>query len=628
MSTKIAILPENVANKIAAGEVVERPASVVKELVENSLDASAATVSVEVRAGGRRLIRVEDDGCGMSRQDSILAFERFGTSKIRTAADLERITTLGFRGEALASIASVSYVKLTTRPQDSDYGTQVVVAGGKLKRVEEVGCPKGTVVEVSRLFYNTPARRAFMASTETETFWITQVVSDYALCRPDVRFLLTHNGKRVFDAPVTEGFEQRIAAVMGPDLLRQMVDVSARDGEMVLEGYIGLPTKATAGGQRLQSLFVNRRAVRSKKVMQSVYAAYKPYLMRGRHPALVLFIDVDPARVNVNVHPTKKEVRFADEARVCDFVRSAVSRRLAEVMTGPVTEVTRMMRSGLYAPSKAKEASGPGGADLPGRRVGRKVAQRRANPRSSGLPARVAAAGPGSSEAAGANGLEPAEAAAKRPKQSAGNVPSQVSLFAEELIPIGQIDNSFIVAQSPGLLVIIDQHAAHERILYERFLRQIQLGSLPSQRLLIPAVVELSPSMHGLLLSKASLLGQMGFVIEDFGGVSIAVKSKPVPLSDEQVEEIICEIGERLAEVFSVSADGFEPLEEICALLACKAAVKAGQRLCKDEMKELLDELGRAEKPNVCPHGRPTTVELTIDQLRKSFGRTAKKKAR
>jgi len=650
VANRIEILPELVANKIAAGELVERPASVVMELVENSLDAEATEITVEVRAGGKRLIRVQDDGVGMGRDDSLLAFERFGTSKIRTAADLDNIATLGFRGEALASIASVAHVTLKTRERGAESGTIVVMRGGVLKKVEEVGCREGTLVEVSNLFYNTPARRAFLASTETEFFWVNQMVTQYALCRPEVRFVLTHNDRRVIDAAASDGLAQRIAAVLGPEVLSTMVGVSATSEELALKGHIGLPTKATASGRRLQSIFVNGRAVSSKSLQTAIYDAYRPYLMRGRHPALVLFLRVDPGQVNVNVHPTKRQVKFARRARVCQFVEQAVAETLRRTLRGPVVDVAMNLRAppvdvsapiavDLARPHREKpqnvvsekrerdapETLFPGEAEREAQ-TATIVADEVPRPTAGGeqRPASGNRQTPLSSGIEGAGQVLSAAAAARH-AQPVGEPGPALGLFGKRLVPVGQIDNSFIVAEGGGAVVIIDQHAAHERIYYEKFLRQVKLGSIPSQRLLMPMVLEMAPAVHDLLLSNRATLEPLGLELDDFGGGSIAVKSKPLLLSDDDVEQLVAEVGELMARAKKPKGLSFRPVEEMCALYACKAAIKANQPLSVPEMQELLDQLAKTEHPMTCPHGRPTTVELDLDGLRRSFLRSAKK---
>jgi len=648
VANRIEILPELVANRIAAGEVVERPASVVKELVENSLDAEATDITIEVRAGGKRLIRVQDDGVGMGRDDSLLAFERFGTSKIRTVADLDSIATLGFRGEALASIASVAHVTLKTRERGAESGTVIVIRGGVLKKVEEVGCREGTLVEVSNLFYNTPARRAFMASTDTEFFWVNQTATQYALCRPEVRFVLTHNDRRVIDAAASDGLAQRIAAVLGQEVLNTMVGVSASCEGLALKGHIGLPTRATASGRRLQSIFVNGRAVSSKPLQIAIYDAYKPYLMRGRHPALVLFLRVDPRQVNVNVHPTKRQVRFARQARVCQFVQQAVAETLRRTLRGPVVDVATNLRTppvGVSEPitidlahhdsPQTVEAEQPAhDATRLSRPDHTEAAAQKTSATTEEVPRpplrseQRSASGSGqtalSSEIQGVTQM--ASGAAARPHAQPVDEPGPtLGLFGKRLVPVGQIDNSFIVAEGGGAVVIIDQHAAHERIYYEKFLRQVKLGSIPSQRLLMPMVLEVAPAVHDLLLSKKDLLEPLGLELDDFGGGSIAVKSKPLLLSDDDVEQLVAEVGELMARSKKPKDLSFRPVEEVCALYACKAAIKANEALSVPEMQELLDQLAKTEHPMTCPHGRPTTVELDLNGLRRSFLRSAKK---
>ncbi|MBN1592166.1 MAG: DNA mismatch repair endonuclease MutL [Candidatus Coatesbacteria bacterium] len=664
MSNRIAILPELVANKIAAGEVVERPASVVKELLENSLDAEATEVTIDIMVGGKRLIRVQDNGLGMSKNDSLLAFERFGTSKVKTSEDLDSIMTLGFRGEALASISSVSQVVLMTRERGTDAGTEVIMNGGILKKVGEVGCREGTMVEVKNLFFNTPARRAFMASTDTEFFWVNQTVTQYALCRPDVGFILTHNDRKVIDAaaaseatPDSLPSKGRIASVLGHELLDKIIPISAEADDLSLSGYIGLPTKATATGKRLQSMFINRRSVSSKPLYAAIYEAYGPYLMRGRYPALILFLKVDPRTVNVNVHPTKREVKFMQQSRITDFVKKAVAEALRKTLRGPVVEVTRNLRTPSATPPEPMTIDLPEAkADPPesettettetplDQAIDAAQPDRVAPPQDS-MEARPAAEAP--RPEAICEEPEPSENLAQRtdephsrrhttdvprtqpaPAKTPTSAPAESrpdSLFSERLVPVGQIESSYVIAQGAGAVVIIDQHAAHERIYYDKFKRQVRLGRIPSQRLLMPALIETSPAMQELLLINSEMLESMGLEIDDFGGGSIAVKSKPALLSDEEVEQIVAEIGELLLQSKSVRDASFNPIDEICALYACKAAIKADRPLSMAEMQDLLDQLAETEFPMTCPHGRPTTVELDMNDLRKSFLRSGKK---
>lgn len=603
----IRVLPETVAAQIAAGEVVERPASVVKELLENALDAGATTVSVEVREGGRRLVRVADDGCGIPAGEVALAFHRYSTSKLTSATDLEAILTLGFRGEALASIASVAQVTLVTRVQGETAGSQLRVEGGQITSQESVGAPQGTMVGVENLFFNVPARRKFLRSVGTEKRHITALVTRYAMAYPAVRLRLTHDGRMAFRSPGTGKLKDALMEVYGLETVRQMLAVgepesqeAAPSGALRVRGYTGAPGLSRANRSQI-TIFVNGRWVQDRGLTYAVIQAYYTLLMTGRYPVSVILLDLPPSEVDVNVHPTKAEIRLRDREAAFGAVQRAVRRALVDsaplqtaAAVGVWTAGGGWTAAGADAPAAA---STPGAGGEPGLHTA--LASLQHGPRFQ----------PELELPGGTAGQRPA--GALESPDSQGRLPI--------LRIVGQIGAAYIVAEGPGELVLVDQHAAHERVLYEQYLDQREKG-VPTQGLLQAMPVELSPDRAGLLEEHLPVLAELGFQVEHFGGATFVVRGLPALLGEINPSAALEAVTDDL-EVGKQPLEG--TIEERMIARVCKtAAVKAGQVLTLQEMSALVRELEACESPHTCPHGRPTMIRMPAEELAKQFERT------
>jgi DNA mismatch repair protein MutL len=587
----IRILSENVAAQIAAGEVIERPASVVKELVENSLDASATTVTVEIRDGGRRLIRVSDDGHGIPREEVGLAFHRHSTSKLSTGADLSAIQTLGFRGEALASIAAVAQVTMVTRAVGELAGSQLRIDGGEVVAQEVVGAPQGTMIGVENLFFNVPARRKFLRTDATEKRQIDQLITRYAMAYPAVRFRLTQDGRSVFQSPGSGRLRDVLTEVFGLDDTKQMLELAEppSDAPVAVRGYTSAPA-LTRGNRTQITLFVNGRWIQDSGLTYAVVRAYHTLLMTGRYPVSIVLIEVAPDQVDVNVHPTKAEIRFRDQSAVFSAVQRAIRRTL--INTAPVrpTGANRGTDDGGWTVVAPREAL----ASLqPARHV------------QSVLDLAGGTAGQRTDESLKANGDidEEASRTTKLPI----------------LRPVGQIGASFIVAEGLAGMVVIDQHAAHERVLYEQMMTQKAQG-IPTQALLDAVAVDLTPDRVSLLEERLDVLSQLGFVVEPFGGSTVLVRGLPALLHHMNPTAALEAVADDLER-------GDQPLEgtleqRLIARVCKTAAIKAGQVLTLREMSELIRQLEACESPHTCPHGRPTMIQMTAEQLARQFDRT------
>jgi len=558
---KIRILPEHIVNKIAAGEVVERPASVVKELVENSLDAGASSVDVLVRRGGRELVQVADDGEGMSREDALLALSRHATSKISSERDLETISTLGFRGEALPSIAAVSRLTLSTKREGDIAGTEVSVEGGVLRDVREVGRDVGTTVEVRDLFFNTPARRKFLRSTETELRHITQVVTELALAHPDVAFSLFHGSRRLMVLPKRDGLLARMEDVFGRERMVKVISVSFRAKGIKVEGAVGLPELARRSGVH-QFFLVNSRPIVHRNLSHAVYLGYGELLPRETSPFFVLSLRIDPKAVDVNVHPTKREVRFSDERAVFNAVVQAVKSALQNEAVVPP----------LKYPEVSSRAEGVREA------VEKYITRAQQISLSLEVP---------------------------RPEE-------------HRPVPLWQAHNRYIFAQVKNGIIIVDQHAAHERVLYEEALRNLSGGKPRSQQLLFSAVLTLSPVEIRFLEESGPLLEALGFAVRVLGRDVVAVDAVPAGLGSRwQDGALFSELIGELAE----GSTGAGLKEKLATVYSCHAAIRAGEPLSPRQMQQLIDQLFATEQPFVCPHGRPTLIRVPLEDLDRQFGR-------
>jgi DNA mismatch repair protein MutL len=687
---RIRVLSDQVANQIAAGEVVDRPASVVKELLENSLDAGADRIRVEVEAGGRRLIRISDDGHGMGRDDALLAFERHATSKLRTADDLLAIATLGFRGEALPSIASVARVTLETATGDEPTGTRLDIAGGKILRVEDAALPRGTTIAVADLFFNTPARRKFLRAESTELAHVTALVTHYALVHPGKHFELVSASHTLVSAPPVTRTAERIYQIFGKDTLSQLLPVAA---ELPLD-RVGLPepppwrrdvdeTPRSPGVLRLTGffskpelqklnrnsiyIFVNKRLIRDRLMMHAITEAYRNVIPPTSFPVVLLFLEMPPEEVDVNVHPAKTEVRFRQQSVVHDFVRDSL--RTALVKARPAAEFLAALNS---APTASPSLMPPPASPLPG------------SPDAHGQPPQVAESeqdnqqGPDEKlndrsnqdlDAEGGMGTEsepfrltpspvqpiPGKLPFDLASAFAAAVPqafdcspspspsitysSSTALAAAEveaeraarnlnhlgsLKALGQLRESFILASGEDGLWIIDQHVAHERVLFEKILREREVERVQRQRLLMPLLVELKPWQMVVFAEIAGELERIGFEVEPFGPQTLAVKAAPVGLEGAELERTLAEVIEQSAADSgeTLQAEGLKSVRaRIAASIACHAAIKVNTPLDPIRMEWLLLELAKTEHPTSCPHGRPIALLYSWKEIQRAFHR-------
>ncbi|HKS36924.1 MAG TPA: DNA mismatch repair endonuclease MutL [Verrucomicrobiae bacterium] len=665
---RIRLLPEQVANQIAAGEVVERPASVVKELVENALDARAARISVEIQAGGRGLIRVTDDGAGMSRDDALLCLERHATSKIERAEDLAAISTMGFRGEALPSVASVSRFTLTTRERDAHTpeATQVVVNGGKILEVRSAGHAPGTSVEVRQLFYNLPARRKFLRSEETERAHVQHYLTLAALAYPEVGFTFTQDQRPVWQLPALKtgsdagsrlgALAERLRALLGPDTRLLEADYAADldepddtgDGDELREGglsvgsrpklriwgFIGAPGVSRATRQD-QHLFVNRRPVENRALNFALLEGYHTALMKGRYPVCCLFLEIDPAEVDVNIHPSKREVKFRHERAVRKHLAEAVRRVLLAFHAAPAADESKVQSPKSKVESAASRP--PGIPVSPVKRPEPDVSVRSSRefpnlltpqpgpPITTPSPPMdlpFAASGSQSTTGSGLSTTDaPPSAYRRSPSTPAAASTVAVPLLKVPLRLIGVIGKLYVVLESDRGLVLMDQHAAHERILYEQMLRRLEQGNAPSQRLLLPQTVELPPRDSQFLREHLALLGRLGVGLSEFGERTFLLDALPpfakAPDARRFVLELVDELIAAGREVNSMRLG-----EHTVAKTVCRHAVKANDALSGPELENLVNDLRNCAMPYTCPHGRPTLIEMNFRELEKKFGRT------
>jgi DNA mismatch repair protein MutL len=657
--SQIKILPEILSNKIAAGEVVERPASVVKELVENSLDAGSKRIFVDVAQGGRSLIRVSDNGSGMSHDDALLALERYATSKIYKDRDLFSINTLGFRGEALPSIASVSRFSMITRDESADSGTEILVDGGKIKNVTEVGAPPGTLVTVKQLFFNTPARRKFLKTVGTEMGHIADRIASIALGHPGVQFRLTHNDKIVKNWPITAAPFDRLIDVLGNDLKNDLHAVESQTDGIAMCGWISSP-RATRRTSRGLYIYVNGRYVHDRIVQHAIFEGYSQRLVKGQFPVAVIFISVPFDEVDVNVHPTKNEVRFARQKDVHEAVRRTVAQTLYEVdrpgwgPTGASGDAGRQATQRVSETKMTEFGLRPGGAYAPEGKRNAEVGKKKTEFRSRNAEGGKDKTEVGNSEwklisqhQDQASSIEHPEFTAQpapRNVQPATHDPHPASRTAQpaprtphpairttqapiwqkkrfgDMRVIGQLHNTYIVCEAEAGLILIDQHAAHERILFETF-RARSAGARPSvQGLLVPETIELGFREAGVLAKILPDLKELGLEIEPFGGNTFVVKALPVLLAEREVKPLIVEIVETMVEIGSGPGLA-EALDKCRMIMACHGAIRANQTLSEKQIKGLLNQLDDCQNPSHCPHGRPTWLRWELRTLEKSFKR-------
>ncbi len=583
---RIRLLPESLANQIAAGEVIERPASVVKELVENALDAGARRIEIEVAGGGQQLIRVSDNGGGMDRQDILLCLERHATSKIAGDKDLLDIRTLGFRGEALPSIASVSKMTITSRLSEDLSGHRVTIHFGKIKEVTDVGCPQGTVVEVASLFGNVPARRKFLKSHSTETAHIQDCVVHMALADGDVHLVFKNEGRVVLSYSRGETLEDRLKSLLRPEERKSLVQLEDAGGDVHLFGHIAKPDVTRASLQSLY-IFANGRFVRDRIIQHAVLEAYQSFLMKGRYPVGAIYVTLPPPDIDINVHPTKHEVRFRDPKAIHSLVTECVRRALLSSQT--------MARHGL-----------PQGLQVSSKTAMRAAAQPIETQQSEPVQTSMSLS------------ETPASYAPSRPALRA---PEAAETAPPELRLIGQLAGSYLLCQSSQGLIIIDQHAAHERILFERLRQAFQGGYIETQQLLFPITLELTRSEANLLSQRLQDLAALGLELSPFGGETFALRAVPAVLAGRHMKELVESILARMGPAGGSFLDE-RLLHDVLALMACKGAIKAGQALTGEEMESLLRQLKESPVSSNCPHGRPIWRLYTYYEIEKAFKRT------
>jgi DNA mismatch repair protein MutL len=633
---RIALLPDEVASQVAAGEVVERPASVVKELVENSLDAGANRIEVAISRGGAALIRVLDDGCGMERDDALLSLERHATSKIRSGLDLARISTLGFRGEALPSIASVSRFRLVTRLPDAMEGTEVTVNGGKLDTVKVSGEAPGTLVEVRSLFYNLPARRKFLRSETTEANHVQHQLFLQAIGHPDVGFVYVREQALVFQAPPAKALSDRIRDLRGSDFLSELLEVIPEaQGGLQLSGFLGRPGVSRASRAE-QIVFVNGRPIENTTINQGLREGYHTALMRGQYPVTFLFLKLDPAAVDVNVHPAKREVRFRDY----QAVREAVAQAVRQTLEGdrqrwsatflpphpgirpseeaPQDGPLRSLQSGPLLPAAEQCSLRRDWADLPMAGM--------APPGKPGQP----------SPSVPENGLGERPALDRSVPRPADPEPVNLSPGAETLVAgswssnegggvpapriLGVLGRLYVLMENEAGLVLLDQHAAHERILFERLRSQMEREGIPGQRLLLPITVQIAPKDYDWIHSNLDTLVRMGFALEPFGEGTLKIDAIPPFLQVGDPAGTVRHLVDELRSV-TTATSRLRMGEDVIAKTVCRHAVKANDLLRGPEIEQLVHDLLACELPYCCPHGRPTMIQISFMELEKKFGR-------
>jgi DNA mismatch repair protein MutL len=675
--SKIRVLSDHVANQIAAGEVVERPASVAKELVENSIDAGARRVELDVEAGGRRLLRVSDDGDGMTRDDAVLAFERHATSKITSVEDLERVSTLGFRGEALASIASVARIELLTQQEGDAEGTRVLIEGGRMRDVAPAARPRGTTITVRDLFFNVPARRKFLRSEATESFHLTNLVTHYALAHPEISFALTNNGREVLRAAPAENLRERAYQIFGDEFIESLLAVAGGDASVArVSGFVSAP-RARRTTRDAQYLFVNGRYVRDRLVARALTEGYRSVLPHGVYPSALLFLEVPPEEVDVNVHPAKTEVRFRRTSAVADAVRESVRAALYaggylrddesfavdasgnefavnsfEVANAFGEVGAQVPEGGEPAPalsfqSEARQESiefgwTPAPEESPRKRD---ASDERQRPMPSALDAiaRSADVTPASDarpqvEDESAAVLRRADVGQQQSHQEAreahaagvalpplnsaagivrGVAPEQLT---PDIRPLGQLEESFILATDAEGLLLIDQHAAHERVLFDKYRRLEESRRPESQSLLVPETFDLTPAQAAAFDEVSEELEGIGFSLTRLSGRTVAVRAVPADLAPAEARNLLAEILDTVdSEKRGRARETLR--DEVAASLACHAAIKVNMPLTQEKMRWLIDRLLLTSSPTTCPHGRPAILRLTKRDIERGFHR-------
>lgn len=674
---EIRVLSSSVVNKIAAGEVIERPASVVKELMENSVDAGATRIDVTIGKGGVELIRVTDDGCGMREDQLPLAVTSHATSKIESADDLFQVRSLGFRGEALASIAEVSHFHMKSRTQEQSAGHELEVIGGEMQPIAPCGTPVGTTIEVRNLFFNTPVRRRYLRTPQTESSHITEAFTRIALAYPEVHFRLSHNGRTIHDLAPVDNWKDRIGHFFGVEIRDALIPVSSQDGDVKLSGYVVDPTQSRAHN-RMQYLFLNGRTIRDRALQHALSEGYRGLLLTGRFPIAFLRMELPPELVDVNVHPCKMEVRLQEGGRLYSQLLSAIRHQfLSTDLTAHVSRVTDEEHAERTNSSAVPNAPIPGphlnphsrrdeikawaegasanamarggpvnpavpefrkfGTDLPERRGWERVGEgneaRSSSAGPSQRPLDLPSAPAAEHSAAGwalaervhhrATGESPSarlEGEPANPDNEASPPPASTAPFESRRLTAIQVQNRYLVTEDEFGMVVIDQHALHERVLYEELREKVLAGRIETQRLLVPEPVSLSPAESAAVLEHREILRQIGIEVEPFGGDSILITSYPAMLAKRSPAEMLRNLVEDLL------VDGKVPeqrdvIDEILHLISCKAAVKAGDRLSAEEITALLEHRELCQDAHHCPHGRPTALVFSREELDRRFKR-------
>lgn len=572
--TNIRILSDEVISKIAAGEVIERPASVVKELVENSIDAQAKHIGADFENSGKKLIRISDNGCGMTEEEAKLSIKRYSTSKMSEFSDLSEIISLGFRGEALYSIASVSKLKLITRTAETNCGCELLVENNKLKYCRETGTPAGTIIEVNDLFYNTPVRKKFLKSDSSERSRILNIIEELALSHYTTGFSVTGENKKLLTLPAVKILDERIIDIFGNEIHNGLKYFESRIDTILFKGYIS-KIEYSQPNKKLQYFFINSRPVASRILSQAMYSVYRDSVPVGRHPAVILFIEIDPSNIDVNVHPTKRQVKFSDDNiiydKVCDILRKNITSQSFPVFRLPETK-----------------------QDLPERK--------------QEIPV-----------------IRDNEEKYEQNNLSVGGdiAPSaEKNILSDEMFVLGQVYDTYVIIQTPTGLVIIDQHAANERILYEKFVNTMSQGNPVQQKMLVPETIETTPHEDTVLQNLLGTINNLGFDIEHFGPNTYIIKSYPAAIGRiRQTKEFIKEFISIIIEGFDSVRTGTAEPESKIIRAACRAAVKARDKLSVQEIESLVRELKICKQPMCCPHGRPTMIHLPIEELQKKFRR-------
>ena len=593
---KVHVLDEVLINKIAAGEVIERPAAVVKELIENSIDAGADQITITIGEGGKSYIKVHDNGCGMAKEDVVMSIQRHATSKIEQSDDLFAINTLGFRGEALASIAAVSRMRIITRNKESEEGTQIDVEGFKIRSIKEIACPNGTIVEVSSLFYNTPARKKYMKAISSEHNAIVDIVTRYGLAYKNIFFKLYHGKKLVLNCPKTPNMLNNIVSIYGSALGKNLLKLNYKSKDLKLKGYISKPSM-TRGDKSQQSIFLNGRYIKNKAISRALYDGYHSLLFTGRHPIAVLFIDVDVTKVDVNVHPTKDIVRIENEDRIYNDVKHAIRSVLESANLIPSAGINfnpNVKATKRYDFAKDQQTV---------------------------LEAKEVPAAVYGKDAAVEVGVRDAEQSDIKIKDVDAEEAKSEDAKSERIGAyriLGQLNRTYIIAENPAGALLIDQHAAEERVNYEILMEEYRHKGIKVQQLVKPKIVELAPAESNVIKANLELLRKAGFEFEEYGSNSFRVRTIPA-IFGRFYDELITGL---IKELDSISTKKIESIkEEKIIRFACRKSIKAGKELTLHEMENLMRRLEKTRQPFSCPHGRPTMISITIGELEKKFKR-------